>query len=87
VRKGDPRTFASAALPGVAIAAIAAFVLVILLEATLLTAAELVGARTNWVTVGTVQGVARAVAVPFVLTTIVRARIAKEIPLGTPKLY
>lgn len=86
-RKTGPHTFAPASLPGVAIAVIAAFVLVTLVEIAFLTAAELVGARNNWATVGTVQGVARAAAVPFVLATVARARIAKERPHGTPKLY
>ena len=85
--RNETRTFTSASLPGVAIAVIAAFVLVTLVETALLTAAELVGARNNWATVGTVQGVARATAVPFVLATIARARTAKERPLETPKLY
>ncbi len=81
------RTFAPRAIPAAAIAVIAAFVLGTLLEVTLLTAAELVGARDNWTVVGTVSGVARAATVPFVLTTIARARIAKADPLATPKLY
>lgn len=87
LRRGNNRTFVAAAMPGVAIAVIAAFVLGTLFEATLLTAAELASAQNSWATAGTVQGVARAVAVPFVLTTIARARIAKEPPLVTPKLY
>ena len=87
MERDGSRTFASTSAPSVAIATIAAFVLGALLQNTLLVAAELVGAQRNWALIGTVEGAARAFAAPFLLVTIAKARVAKEAPLVTPKLY
>ena len=87
MERNGPRIFASTSAPSVAIATIAAFVLGALLENTLLVASELGDAQRNWAVIGTVQGAARAFAAPFLLVTIAKARVAKERPLVTPKLY
>jgi hypothetical protein len=86
-RSDDERSFEAAALPALAVAVIVAFVLGFLVERTGTMIVDVLSDDVAWVTLGAIQGAARAIAAPFALSALVSGRIAKEAPLVTPKLY
>jgi hypothetical protein len=85
--RGDRGRFDPATLPALGVAVIVAFVLGFLIERTGMMLVDALSDDVAWAAAAVVQGVARAVAAPFALSAFVSGRIAKEVPLATPKLY